>query len=53
MWRGIESGKSSRDGWLSPVVEFFVAFALIALDQISADLKSPFLAYTLNRLPLD
>ncbi len=42
-----------RIGWLTPIVTFFVAFPLLALDQIAADLKSPFVACTLNGLPLD
>ena len=40
-------------GWLTPLVALFVAFPIVALDQIGKELQNPFSVRSLNHLPLD
>lgn len=39
--------------WLTPLVTAFVAFPMLALDQIGAELQNPFAVGNINHLPLD
>ncbi|HEV7223249.1 MAG TPA: bestrophin family ion channel, partial [Pirellulales bacterium] len=43
----------TRVGWLTPLVTVLVAYPLLALDQIGAELQQPFSKASLNHLPLD
>ncbi|OWK40590.1 putative membrane protein [Fimbriiglobus ruber] len=43
----------TRVGWLTPLVTLFVAYPILALDQIGRELQSPFSVYNLTHLPLD
>jgi ion channel-forming bestrophin family protein len=42
-----------RIGWLTPVVTFLVAYAILSLDQIGVELQNPFDLRNLGHLPLD
>lgn len=42
-----------RIGWLTPLVTFFVALPLLAIDKIGTELQFPFATISLNHLPLD
>ena len=39
--------------WLTPVLTAFVAFPMLALDEIGAELQNPFSTDNVNHLPLD
>jgi putative membrane protein len=39
--------------WLTPLVTMFVAFPILALDEIGVELQNPFSTRRLNHLPLD
>ncbi|HWB13069.1 MAG TPA: bestrophin family ion channel [Pirellulales bacterium] len=43
----------ARVGWLTPVVTTLVAYPILALDEIGAELQQPFSTASLNHLPLD
>jgi ion channel-forming bestrophin family protein len=43
----------TRVGWLTPLVAMLVAYPLLALDEIGAELQQPFSTASLNHLPLD
>jgi putative membrane protein len=40
-------------GWLTPLVEFLVAYPILALDEIGVELQNPFSPRNLGHLPLD
>ena len=40
-------------GWLTPVVEFLVAYPILSLDEIGVELQNPFSIRCLGHLPLD
>jgi putative membrane protein len=42
-----------RVGWLTPVVTMLVAYPLLAIDEIGAQLQNPFAVERLSHLPLD
>lgn len=42
-----------RVGWLTPLLTMLVAYPILALDEIGAELQQPFLKTSLNHLPLD
>lgn len=42
-----------RVGWLTPLVTMFVAYPVLSLDQMGAELQSPFDTRRLSHLPLD
>ena len=46
-------GLITRIGWLTPVVVTLVAYPILALDEIGAELQQPFSTASLNHLPLD
>jgi putative membrane protein len=39
--------------WLTPLVTGFVAFPMLALDDIGTELQNPFSTANINHLPLD
>ena len=39
--------------WLTPLITAFVAFPMLALDEIGAELQNPFSTQNVNHLPLD
>lgn len=39
--------------WLTPLVTAFVAFPMLALDEIGSELQNPFSSSNINHLPLD
>ena len=39
--------------WLTPLLTAFVAFPMLALDEIGAELQNPFSTQNVNHLPLD
>lgn len=43
----------ARVGWLTPLVTILVAYPILALDEIGAELQQPFSTASLNHLPLD
>lgn len=43
----------ARVGWLTPALTMLVAYPLLALDEIGAELQQPFSISSLNHLPLD
>jgi putative membrane protein len=43
----------ARIGWLTPLVTTLVAYPILALDEIGAELQQPFSTASLNHLPLD
>ncbi len=43
----------ARVGWLTPLVVMLVAYPMLALDEIGAELQQPFSTASLNHLPLD
>jgi putative membrane protein len=43
----------TRVGWLTPLVTILVAYPILALDKIGAELQQPFSKASLNHLPLD
>lgn len=43
----------ARVGWLTPLVTILVAYPILALDEIGAELQQPFSTDSLNHLPLD
>ena len=43
----------TRVGWLTPLFATLVAYPLLALDEIGAELQQPFSTASLNHLPLD
>lgn len=43
----------TRVGWLTPLVTILVAYPILALDEIGAELQQPFSKASLNYLPLD
>ena len=40
-------------GWLTPFVEFLVAYPILSLDEIGVELQNPFSPRNLGHLPLD
>jgi putative membrane protein len=46
-------GLITRVDWLTPLVEMLVAYPILALDEIGAELQQPFSTASLNHLPLD
>lgn len=42
-----------RAGFAAPVITMFVAYAILALDQIGVELQNPFATRNLSHLPLD
>ncbi|HEV3343851.1 MAG TPA: bestrophin family ion channel [Pirellulales bacterium] len=46
-------GLIARIGWLTPLVTILVAYPILALDEIGAELQQPFSTASLNHLPLD
>ena len=42
-----------RAGWFTPLIVLFVAYPLVVLDRIAAELQNPFPVTNLNHLPLD
>lgn len=40
-------------GWLTPVLVLFVAYPILSLEQIGAELQNPFVRSSLSHLPLD
>jgi len=42
-----------RVGWLTPVVTMLIAYPLLAIDEIGAQLQNPFAVERLSHLPLD
>lgn len=43
----------ARAGWYTPLITLFVAYPLLVLDRIAAELQNPFPVANLNHLPLD
>lgn len=44
---------TQRVEWLTPFVQFFVAYPLLSLDKIGEELQNPFSKENLSHLPLD
>lgn len=40
-------------GWMTPLMTLFVAFPLLALDEIASELQNPFSTGNMDHLPLD
>jgi putative membrane protein len=40
-------------GWFAPIVAIFIAYPILALEQIGAELQVPFATTSLSHLPLD